>query len=78
MARRKALGALEVECPLILYEAPHRIVETVQDLLAHRTLGARDAVAVDDRGEDGCRGFMPGRLNEDRWGREGRRSSGRR
>jgi len=31
-ARRKALEALEVDCPLVLYEAPHRIVETVQDL----------------------------------------------
>jgi 16S rRNA (cytidine1402-2'-O)-methyltransferase len=33
-ARRKALEALEVDCPLVLYEAPHRIVETVQDLAA--------------------------------------------
>jgi len=33
-ARRQALAALEVDCPLILYEAPHRIVETVQDLAA--------------------------------------------
>jgi 16S rRNA (cytidine1402-2'-O)-methyltransferase len=31
-ARRKALEALEVDCPLVLYEAPHRILETVQDL----------------------------------------------
>jgi len=31
-ARRKALEALEVDCPLIVYEAPHRILETVQDL----------------------------------------------
>jgi len=33
-ARRKALEGLEVGCPLILYEAPHRILETVQDLAA--------------------------------------------
>ena len=31
-ARAKALAALELDCPLILYEAPHRIVETVLDL----------------------------------------------
>jgi len=30
--RAKALAALEVDCPLILYEAPHRVLETVQDL----------------------------------------------
>lgn len=33
-ARRKALEGLEVDCPLIVYEAPHRILETVQDLAA--------------------------------------------
>jgi 16S rRNA (cytidine1402-2'-O)-methyltransferase len=33
-ARRRALEALEVDCPLVLYEAPHRILETVQDLAA--------------------------------------------
>src|SRR5688500_14102459 len=32
-ARRKALAALEADCPLILYEAPHRVLETVHDLL---------------------------------------------
>lgn len=32
-ARRKALAALEDEVPLILYEAPHRIAETIEDLL---------------------------------------------
>jgi 16S rRNA (cytidine1402-2'-O)-methyltransferase len=32
-ARRKALDALEVPWPVVLYEAPHRIAETVQDLL---------------------------------------------
>lgn len=31
-ARRRALETLEVDCPLVLYEAPHRVVETVQDL----------------------------------------------
>jgi 16S rRNA (cytidine1402-2'-O)-methyltransferase len=32
--RRKALEALEVDCPVILYEAPHRVLETVRDLAA--------------------------------------------
>jgi len=31
-ARRKALDALEVAWPLVLYEAPHRIAETLEDL----------------------------------------------
>jgi 16S rRNA (cytidine1402-2'-O)-methyltransferase len=31
-ARRDALQALEVDCPLVLYEAPHRVLQTVQDL----------------------------------------------
>ncbi len=31
-ARRKALGALDVTCPVVLYEAPHRVLETVADL----------------------------------------------
>ena len=31
-ARRKALAALEATCPVIIYEAPHRVLETVQDL----------------------------------------------
>jgi 16S rRNA (cytidine1402-2'-O)-methyltransferase len=30
--RRKALQALEVDCPVIFYEAPHRVLETVRDL----------------------------------------------
>jgi 16S rRNA (cytidine1402-2'-O)-methyltransferase len=30
--RRKALETLEVGCPVILYEAPHRVLETVRDL----------------------------------------------
>jgi len=32
-ARRKALQALEVPYPVVLYEAPHRVQETVEDLL---------------------------------------------
>src|SRR5258706_15412332 len=32
-ARRKALQALDAPCPLVLYEAPHRIAKTVDDLL---------------------------------------------
>lgn len=31
-ARRKALAALEADCPVIFYEAPHRVLETVGDL----------------------------------------------
>jgi 16S rRNA (cytidine1402-2'-O)-methyltransferase len=31
-ARRKALEALEVPWPVVIYEAPHRIAETLQDL----------------------------------------------
>ena len=31
-ARRKALEGLEVAWPLVLYEAPHRIAETLEDL----------------------------------------------
>ena len=34
-ARRKAIEALELAVPLVLYEAPHRIRKTVDDLLAH-------------------------------------------
>jgi 16S rRNA (cytidine1402-2'-O)-methyltransferase len=33
-ARRKSLAALEAACPVIFYEAPHRILETVTDLAA--------------------------------------------
>jgi 16S rRNA (cytidine1402-2'-O)-methyltransferase len=33
-ARRKALEALELPWPLVLYEAPHRIAETLEDLRA--------------------------------------------
>ncbi len=42
-ARRKALEALDIACPVILYEAPHRVAETVQDL-AERYGGAREIV----------------------------------
>ncbi len=31
-ARRKALGELSVACPIVFYEAPHRVVESVEDL----------------------------------------------
>ena len=33
-ARRKAIAALDATCPIVLYEAPHRILETVEDLAA--------------------------------------------
>src|SRR5438552_8733034 len=33
-ARRKALAALDVPWPLVLYEAPHRVRETLADLVA--------------------------------------------
>ena len=42
-ARRKALAALEAPCPVIFYEAPHRVLETVQDLL-ERFGGERELV----------------------------------
>ncbi|MDH4192271.1 MAG: 16S rRNA (cytidine(1402)-2'-O)-methyltransferase [Betaproteobacteria bacterium] len=32
-ARRKALADLEIAWPLIFYEAPHRVLETVEDLV---------------------------------------------
>jgi 16S rRNA (cytidine1402-2'-O)-methyltransferase len=31
-ARRKALEALEAPCPVVIYEAPHRVAETLRDL----------------------------------------------
>jgi 16S rRNA (cytidine1402-2'-O)-methyltransferase len=40
-ARRKALQALEVAAPIILYEAPHRVADTVEDLV-ERFGGARE------------------------------------
>lgn len=33
-ARRKAIAALDAACPVVLYEAPHRVLETVEDLAA--------------------------------------------
>jgi 16S rRNA (cytidine1402-2'-O)-methyltransferase len=33
-ARRKAITGLDADCPVILFEAPHRILETVKDLAA--------------------------------------------
>ena len=42
-ARRKALEALDAACPVILYEAPHRVRETIADLAA-RYGGAREIV----------------------------------
>src|SRR5678816_2641010 len=30
-ARVNALGGLDIGCPLLLYEAPHRVLETVRD-----------------------------------------------
>jgi 16S rRNA (cytidine1402-2'-O)-methyltransferase len=43
-ARRKALETLDVPCPLVLYEAPHRMRKTVADLLAR--LGADREVVI--------------------------------
>ena len=42
-ARRKVLAALDLPWPLILYEAPHRVLETVADLAA-RFGGEREIV----------------------------------
>lgn len=33
-ARRKAIAALDAGCPVVLYEAPHRVLESVEDLAA--------------------------------------------
>lgn len=43
-ARRKALEALDVPWPLVLYEAPHRIAATLEDLAAR--FGADREVAI--------------------------------
>ncbi|HEY7241339.1 MAG TPA: 16S rRNA (cytidine(1402)-2'-O)-methyltransferase [Burkholderiales bacterium] len=43
-ARRKSLAALEADCPLIVYEAPHRILETVADLAARFGPGREVAI----------------------------------
>lgn len=31
-SRRKWIAALDADCPVVLYEAPHRVLETVEDL----------------------------------------------
>ena len=43
-ARRKALQALEADCPVIFYEAPHRMLEAVQDLF--QRFGAEREIVV--------------------------------
>jgi 16S rRNA (cytidine1402-2'-O)-methyltransferase len=43
-ARRKALDALDAPWPVVLYEAPHRIERTLQDLLER--FGAEREVAI--------------------------------
>jgi 16S rRNA (cytidine1402-2'-O)-methyltransferase len=43
-ARVKALAGLDPGCPLILYEAPHRVLETVRDLAEH--FGAERELAI--------------------------------
>jgi 16S rRNA (cytidine1402-2'-O)-methyltransferase len=43
-ARRKALEALDVAWPLVLYEAPHRIAEAIEDLAAR--FGAAREVCI--------------------------------
>jgi 16S rRNA (cytidine1402-2'-O)-methyltransferase len=42
-ARRKAIDALDLPWPVILYEAPHRVLETARDLL-QQLGGAREIV----------------------------------
>lgn len=44
-ARRKVLAGLKDECPLVFYEAPHRVLETVQDL-AERFGAERELVVA--------------------------------
>jgi len=43
-ARRRVLEAVDPACPLILYEAPHRVLETTEDLAAR--FGADREVAI--------------------------------
>jgi len=43
-ARRKALQELQAGCPIVFYEAPHRILETVEDLIAR--FGPEREVAI--------------------------------
>ena len=42
--RRRALEALDMACPVILFEAPHRVARTLQELAAH--LGPEREVVV--------------------------------
>jgi 16S rRNA (cytidine1402-2'-O)-methyltransferase len=44
-ARRKALGDLELPYPVVLYEAPHRIAETLRDLAARFGPGREIVIA---------------------------------
>jgi 16S rRNA (cytidine1402-2'-O)-methyltransferase len=44
-ARRKALEALEVPCPVVIYEAPHRVAETLREL-KERFGSAREIVVA--------------------------------
>ncbi|MSP96531.1 MAG: 16S rRNA (cytidine(1402)-2'-O)-methyltransferase [Betaproteobacteria bacterium] len=43
-ARRKTLASLDVACPVILYEAPHRILATLEDLCS--TYGAEHEIVI--------------------------------
>ena len=43
-ARRKALDELDLPLPVILYEAPHRVLETMEDLLAR--FGAEREIVI--------------------------------
>jgi 16S rRNA (cytidine1402-2'-O)-methyltransferase len=43
-ARRKAIDALDLPWPVILYEAPHRVLETARDLL--QQLGGEREIAI--------------------------------
>jgi 16S rRNA (cytidine1402-2'-O)-methyltransferase len=43
-ARRKALEALDLPYPVVLYEAPHRMLETIEDLAAH--FGPQREIAI--------------------------------
>jgi 16S rRNA (cytidine1402-2'-O)-methyltransferase len=43
-ARRKALHELQLPCPLILYEAPHRVLDTVEDLVEQ--FGAQREIVI--------------------------------
>jgi 16S rRNA (cytidine1402-2'-O)-methyltransferase len=44
-ARRKAIDALEAPCPIVIYEAPHRVAETLRDL-RERFGDAREVVVA--------------------------------